>query len=117
MPASLQRAALLGLAFLATAPPVRAEDADQHLFPGNPSGATADRSKPDNFLLKKPQYALSYHNGRGIPNWVSWVRHEVAVVAVPRLEDRPTAPAVLPAVSYGACVSGKKLFQKWRDVQ
>ena len=39
---------------------------------GNPSGATADITMPTNYLLYKPQYALSYHRDRGIPNWVSW---------------------------------------------
>lgn len=39
---------------------------------GNPSSATADPAQPTNYLLSKPQYALSYHRDRGIPNWVSW---------------------------------------------
>ncbi|GAB2959232.1 DNA/RNA non-specific endonuclease [Hymenobacter coalescens] len=39
---------------------------------GNPSGATADATKPANYLLDQPQYAMSYHRDRGIPNWVSW---------------------------------------------
>ena len=41
--------------------------------PGNrSSGATANAAQPTNYLLSKPQYALSYHRDRGIPNWVSW---------------------------------------------
>ncbi|WP_052695106.1 DNA/RNA non-specific endonuclease [Hymenobacter sp. AT01-02] len=44
----------------------------QHLTLGNPSGATTDASQPTNYLLVKPQYALSYHRDRGTPNWVSW---------------------------------------------
>ena len=44
----------------------------EHLTLGNPSGATADIAQPTNYLLLKPQYALSYHRDRGIPNWVSW---------------------------------------------
>ncbi|RSK33186.1 DNA/RNA non-specific endonuclease [Hymenobacter metallilatus] len=44
----------------------------EHLTLGNPSGAVAAESQPTNFLLLKPQYALSYHRDRGIPNWVSW---------------------------------------------
>jgi endonuclease G, mitochondrial len=44
----------------------------EHLTLGNPSGATADPAQPTNYLLSKPQYALSYHRDRGIPNWVSW---------------------------------------------
>ena len=43
----------------------------EHLTLGNPSGATTDEALPSNYLLQKPQYALSYHRDRGIPNWVS----------------------------------------------
>ncbi|WP_245326260.1 DNA/RNA non-specific endonuclease [Hymenobacter wooponensis] len=44
----------------------------QHLTLGNPSGALTDVNQPMNYLLMKPQYALSYHRDRGTPNWVSW---------------------------------------------
>lgn len=37
---------------------------------GNPSGATA--SDPNNYLISRPQYVLSYSRDRGIANWVSW---------------------------------------------
>ncbi|GAB3945589.1 DNA/RNA non-specific endonuclease [Spirosoma harenae] len=37
---------------------------------GNPSGASI--SDPDNYLLSRPQYILSYNRSRGIANWVSW---------------------------------------------
>ncbi len=40
-----------------------------HLFLGNPSNAAVDS---DNYLIVKPQYALSYNNKNGTPNWVSW---------------------------------------------
>ena len=43
-----------------------------HLTMGNPSGATADLNNPNNYLMEKPEYALSYNRDRGIPNWVSW---------------------------------------------
>lgn len=43
-----------------------------HLALGNPSGATPDEANPDNFLMVKDQYCLSYNNTNGGPNWVSW---------------------------------------------
>jgi endonuclease G len=43
-----------------------------HLTLGNPSGATDSTRNKDNYLLVKPQFALSYNNERGAPNWVSW---------------------------------------------
>ena len=39
---------------------------------GNPSGAVADVSFPDNYLLTKKQYVVGYNNSQGKPNWVSW---------------------------------------------
>jgi endonuclease G len=43
-----------------------------HLTMGNPSGASADGSQPDNHLVSRRQYALAYNNGRGTAAWVSW---------------------------------------------
>lgn len=37
---------------------------------GNPSGASL--SDPNNYLMTRPQYVLSYNRSRGIANWVSW---------------------------------------------
>jgi endonuclease G len=46
--------------------------ASLNIAPGEPSGATADASNKNNYLLVKPQYVLSYNDERGGPNWVSW---------------------------------------------
>ena len=43
-----------------------------HLLLGNPSEATEDPKEKDNFLVKKPYFALSYNSSKGTPNWVSW---------------------------------------------
>lgn len=43
-----------------------------HLLMGNPSGATASVTNKNDYLMVKPQYALSYNNSKGTPNWVSW---------------------------------------------
>lgn len=43
-----------------------------HLTMGNPSGATSDLNTPNNYLMEKPEFALSYNRDRGTPNWVSW---------------------------------------------
>ncbi|HEU4408844.1 MAG TPA: DNA/RNA non-specific endonuclease [Polyangiaceae bacterium] len=55
-----------------TAAAAAAATRDDNLAMGNPSGATADVADADNFLMVKPQYALSYNNSRGGANWVSW---------------------------------------------
>ena len=46
--------------------------ASEHLVMGNPSNAVANVNQPNNYLLDKQQYAVSYNRDRGIPNWVSW---------------------------------------------
>ena len=43
-----------------------------NLLLGNPSGATDSLANPDNYLMVKPYYVLSYNSSRGTPNWVSW---------------------------------------------
>jgi endonuclease G len=54
-------------------PALRAAQAeDEHLAMGNPSGAVSDPASETNYLMRKPEYDLSYNNGTGTPNWVSW---------------------------------------------
>lgn len=52
-----------------TTPPA---SSNEHLTLGNPSSAVTDVSVPDNYLMEKTQYCLSYNNSKHIPNWVSW---------------------------------------------
>src|SRR5436853_1633029 len=46
--------------------------ASPNLALGNPSDATTEPTSKDNFLILKPQYALSYDDDKGQANWVSW---------------------------------------------
>lgn len=43
-----------------------------HLTLGNPSNAIPDQTEPNNYLMVKPTYTLSYNRDKGTPNWVSW---------------------------------------------
>jgi endonuclease G, mitochondrial len=43
-----------------------------NLLMGNPSQATSSPGNAENYLIARPQYALSYSKKKGIPNWVSW---------------------------------------------
>jgi endonuclease G len=43
-----------------------------HLTMGNPSNATASIGNPNNYLMEKPTYTLSYNRERALRNWVSW---------------------------------------------
>ena len=43
-----------------------------NLAMGNPSGAITSATFPDNYLMEKPQYVLSYNRTRATSNWVSW---------------------------------------------
>ncbi len=54
-------------------PPTTNEQAAQvFLALGNPSGAAANTSYPDNYLMVNTAYALSYNSGKGTANWVAW---------------------------------------------
>ena len=52
-----------------TAPPF---PSSVHLAMGNPTNATANLGQPSNYLMEKPEFALSYNRDLGRPNWVSW---------------------------------------------
>jgi endonuclease G, mitochondrial len=43
-----------------------------NLLMGNPSQATSSPGNSENYLIARPQYALSYSKNKWIPNWVSW---------------------------------------------
>jgi len=45
---------------------------EDNMLMGNPSDAIMDISFPDNYLMIKDQFTLSYNNTNGTPNWVSW---------------------------------------------
>ena len=58
-----------------------------HLTMGNPSNAVTDVLSPMNYLMEKPQYALSYHRDNGTPNWVSWHLDTSWLGSTPRQDD------------------------------
>lgn len=58
-----------------------------HLLLGKPSNATAFNAK--DYLLIRPQYALSYSRDKGIPNWVSWQLNQNWLGDLPRLPFEP----------------------------
>ncbi len=43
-----------------------------HLTLGNPSGATSSIYDEYDYLIQRPQYAMSYHRYNGTANWTSW---------------------------------------------
>lgn len=60
---------------------------EQQLLLGNPSGATSETADYNNYLMMKPQYALSYSRDRGTPNWVSWHVDKSWLGNAPRQDD------------------------------
>ncbi|RAK65888.1 DNA/RNA non-specific endonuclease [Hymenobacter edaphi] len=101
MPIAFPRFVAAGLPLLllgacADDQPAPAPAFGEQLTLGNPSGATADAANPRNYLLDKPQYALSYHRDRGIPNWVSWHLSADWLGTAARQDDF-RADAALPA--------------------
>ncbi|UJB71822.1 DNA/RNA non-specific endonuclease [Acaryochloris sp. 'Moss Beach'] len=58
-----------------------------HLALGNPSQARVVLADSNNYLMKKPQFALSYNRSKGIPNWVSWQLDQTWLGDVERRND------------------------------
>lgn len=58
-----------------------------HLALGNPSQARVVLANSNNYLMKKPQFALSYNRSKGIPNWVSWQLDQTWLGEVERRND------------------------------
>lgn len=66
---------------------------------GNPSNAATTVSTPDNYLLEKDQYVLSYNRSEGKSNWVSWYLNSASIGSTPRQNDFRPDPS-LPAGWY-----------------
>ena len=56
-----------------------------NLLLGNPSAAITLFADPQNYLITRPQYVLSYNRDKGIPNWVSWQLNQSWLGTLPRL--------------------------------
>jgi DNA/RNA endonuclease G (NUC1) len=67
-----------------------------HLTMGNPSGAVADINVPNNYLMEKPEIAVSYNRDRGTPNWVSWHLSDEWIGSLVRNDTFRADPAVPP---------------------
>ncbi len=68
-------------------PPKVANPGDIHLALGNPSDAKHAADDPNNFLMVKPQFALSYNNKKGTPNWVSYYLKRADMGRAPRPQN------------------------------
>ena len=66
----------------------------EHLALGNPTGATADLNQPTNYLMLKPEYALSYNRDLGRPNWVSWHLSDEWIGSLERVDTFRPDPRV-----------------------
>lgn len=70
-----------------------------HLTLGNPSGAVANVTYTTNYLMEKPQFAMSYHKTKGTPNWVAWHLNSSWLGSTDR-QDNFRADATLPSGWY-----------------
>ena len=52
--------------------PPNATAANRNVRFGMPAVAFADLAHPENYLIERPQYVLSYNNRTKTPNWVCW---------------------------------------------
>ena len=58
-----------------------------HLTMGNPSQAIYDTNFPNNYLLEKEEYVMSYSRDKGTANWVSWHLDEAWMGSASRQDD------------------------------
>jgi DNA/RNA endonuclease G (NUC1)/predicted extracellular nuclease len=63
-----------------------------HTTFGNPSGAGS--LDDNNYLMEKPEYALSYNRARGTANWVSWHLSDEWIGTLARVDSFRADPAV-----------------------
>ncbi len=82
-----------------TPTPTPTPNPSEHLTMGNPSNAVTDVAQPNNYLMEKPQYSLSYSRDNGGPNWVSWHLDASWLGSTPRQDDF-RADTTLPAGWY-----------------
>ncbi len=75
---------LLALTLVAGCQLLLTQPVSLHLTMGNPSNAAEN---PDNYLMIKPQYALSYSRERGTPNWVAWQLNQSWLGNIERQDD------------------------------
>lgn len=80
-------AVALPIALIAYLHPSKAQSSSVHLTLGNPTNATTNVLYPNNYLLLKSQYALSYSRDRGTANWVSWQLNSSWLGSAPRQDD------------------------------
>jgi endonuclease G len=73
-------------------------DSKMQMLLGNPSGATTSAvgtQGNNNYLISRPQYALSYNQDKRIPNWVSWnlSRKDIGRVSRSQFMPDPDLPS------------------------
>lgn len=69
---------------------------DVHLTMGNPTNAQSDLLQPNNYLMMKATYALSFNRDKGTPNWVSWHLEPAWYGSLVRFDTFRPDPAVPP---------------------
>lgn len=60
---------------------------NDNMLLGNPSDAVNNILSPNNYLMVKPQYVLSYNNSKLTTNWTSWHLYSGDIGNTPRQDD------------------------------
>ena len=81
---------------------------------GNPSGATTDPSKTNNYLIARSQFTLSYNGFHHQPNWVSW-SYSTGDSGSSGRTDAWSEETALPAGYYrvGTATFGSSFGESW----
>jgi endonuclease G, mitochondrial len=76
----------------------------EHITLGNPSNATQDAGNPNNYLMLKREYVVSYNRDKAHANWVAWSLTPAWIGNTPRQDDF-RADNTLPAGFYPVTTS------------
>lgn len=94
---------LCAVALVAVAQPPK-PPANRNIRYGTPSPAKADPvASPNDYLLERPQYVMSYNEKRHSANWVCWhlTKADIGNVARGAFEEDPDLPKEFKRVQHG----------------
>jgi DNA/RNA endonuclease G (NUC1) len=77
-----------------TQPPIASATNNRNLLLGNPSNAAPSVASPDNYMMVKPQFVLSYNSKTRTANWVSWQLNRSWIGAAPIVKT--TSALIMP---------------------
>ena len=105
---------LLAILFVISCSSWAKQGVDYQVVLGNPTAATTDPSKTDNYLIARSQFTMSYNGIHHQPNWVSW-SYSTGDSGSSGRTDAWSQETALPAGYYrvGTATFGSSFGESW----